>query len=360
MEDKNKTISINKPEIEAVQLTPDDLSLTPQRFAVNGKPATLMSGWTWGLMQEKPNEPFRIHMREFKNEGLNMNYGISQMGDTPTSKPISLEHCLEMYPANHPEANPDVPFPGSDRPQYVQVKGDPEGLTDDPFTFELRASNPQLLYRFSSKHARAVEGDFMDLTYDLMPYAMVLNANGPLEHPYVHQHAIIHGTYEGRKVSYVGAWDRMYDMKFEQAFQGKLFAAMSFAGVHADGMREWGMVARVGNARGFGYYCKDGEKPVVSTDVKIEADWAPLPYINDGTMVLTKATYHFENKVIHYEGKWGTRGQNYKTLTWPGFSGTGGVWYEGDVPYTFKESFAWSENHNALESELISAGFLKK
>ena len=289
-----------------------------------------------------------------------MNYGISQMSDAPTKKPIGLQHCLEMFPANHPEANPDVPFPGDDRPQYVKVEGDPEGLTDDPYTFEIHASTPRLLYRFSSKHARAVEGDFMDLTYDLMPYAMVLNANGPLGHPYVHQHAVIHGTYEGRKVSYVGAWDRMYDMKFEQAFQGTIFAAMSFAGVHPDGTREWGMVARVGDNRGFGYYCKDGEEPVVSIDVDIEANWVPLPYLDDGTMILTDATYRFENKTIHYKAKWGTKGQNYQPLPWSGFSGTGGVWYEGDVPCKFEKSFAWSENHNALAENIISAGFVIK
>ncbi|MGB4595346.1 MAG: hypothetical protein WBI14_05515 [Anaerolineaceae bacterium] len=354
---KDKSNSVNRPEIEAVQLSLEDLSLTPPRFTLDGKPAKLMAGWTWGLLQENSDEPFNIHMRQFGSNGLSMNYGISRMGDTPTSKPTGLEHCLEMYPGNQPDANPDTPFPSDKQVQYIQIEGDPEGLTDDPFTYEQRASNPQLLYRFSSKHARAVEADFMDLTYDYMPYAMVLNANGPLEHPYIHQHAIIHGTYEGRKVSYVGAWDRMYDMKFEQAFEGKLFAALSFAGVHPDGTREWGMVAKVGKNRGFGYYCKDGEQPVVSTDVKMETTWIPLPYVNNGTMVYEKATYRFNGIVIHYEGKWGTKGQNYKLLTWPGFSGTGGVWYEGDTPYKFKESFAWSENHNALEDELVTAGF---
>lgn len=361
MENKEKTSFISKPVIEAVKLTPDDLSLTPYRFAVDdGELPSLINGWIWGFMQENSETPVTIHMRTFGPEGkLTMNYGISRMADTPTDPPTGLEHCLEMYPGNYPDANPDFPFPDDKQIQYTKVEGDPEGLTDDPFTYELRGSDPKLLYRFSSKYVRAVEADFMDLTYENLPYAMVLNANGPFGYPYVMQHCKITGTYEGRKVSYLGIWDRMYGKRFEEAITTDLLTSVAFAGVHPDGSCEWGGVARVGK-KGFGWFFKDGEEPIVSTDVKCESNWEPLSYANDGTMVLINATFRFADKVIHYETKWGSRGQNYKPLTWSGFSAGAGTWYEESNPCKYDMSFAYTENHNALERNIIEAGVLKE
>lgn len=342
----------NLPEMEAVKLTWEDLSLTPPRFEINGIKPKMGAGWTWGFLQEDPEKPCLEYLREYTSEKLTMNYGIIQMADSPTGKQTGLEHCLEMWPGNYMDAcynNPGIGYP---QIKYKTIKGDPEGLTDDLYTYEQSASNPKLLYRWSSKYERVIEADFMDLTFEYMPYAMVMNANGVYGNPYIHQHAVITGTYEGRKVKFLGAWDRMYSLDFDDAVAGGLFAGLSFAGIRPDGIREWGMTAIVGE-RGYGYYCKDGEKPVISTEVKFEADWIPLRYANDGTMLYTEATFSFADKVIHYKAKWGGRGQNYKIdMTRPGFSQSSGIWYEGSRPYEFETSMVMNEIHNAFEEDL--------
>ncbi|MGV8049851.1 MAG: hypothetical protein AB2L21_05810 [Anaerolineaceae bacterium] len=354
MKDNNAHDTINLPELEAVKLTWEDLSLTPPRFAMNGHKPKMGAGWTWGFLQEDPGKPCLEYLREYTSEKITMNYGIIQMADTPTGKQTGLEHCLEMWPGNYTDgcyANPGIGFPEI---KYETIQGDPEGLTEDPFTYQQSARNPKLLYRFSSKYARVVEADFMDLTFEYMPYAMVMNANGPYGNPYIHQHAVITGTYEGRKVKFLGAWDRMYSLDFDDAVEGGLFTGISFSGIRSNGIREWGMVGIVGERR-YGYYCKDGEEPVISTEVKFDANWIRLPYADDGTMLYTDATFGFADKTIHYKAKWGGRGQNYKIdMTRPGFSQTSGEWYEGSQPYKFETSMSMNENHNAFEKDLIN------
>ncbi|MGV8049852.1 MAG: hypothetical protein AB2L21_05815 [Anaerolineaceae bacterium] len=356
MENKNTKANIEKPGLEAVKLTWKDLSLTPPRFDEEGKKSNFGAGWTWGFL---PFEPRISYLREFTAEKVTMNYGIAQMADTPTGLPKGLEHSLEMWPGNTTDTGYNKPGTGYPSIKYTEVKGDPDGLTDDPVTYELRAANPKLLYRFSSKHVRVIEGDFLDVTYDYMPYAMVSNKNGPFGNPYIHTHAIATGTYEGKKIKYLAGWDRMYNLDFDQAVAGGLFTGLTFAGVHRDGCREWGMVGKNG-AQGIGYYCKDGEDPVVSTEVEFEANWIPLEYANDGTLLYTSATFSFCNKVIHYSAKWGARGQIYNVdMSRPGFSQTSGVWYEGSKPCDFELSYVFSENHNAFES-VINAGAATK
>lgn len=340
METKTKTFTTNKPEVEAVKLTSEDLSLTPPRLETNGEPTPLATGYNYCTWQEDPNQPPIQYLRSFNGEILKSG-GFIRLGETPVSPHSVLSHNKKIYPVGSPL-------------QYEEVKGDPEGLTDDLVTYEQRAADPKLLYRYSSKQARIVEGDVMDWTFDYLPYAMVVNENGPLGVPYICQQAIISGTYEGRKVSFLGAWDRIYRSTTMEATYGKLFKYLNFIGIQPNGCREWGIAMIFGN-KGVGFYCKDGEEPVVSTNVEFQATWAPLAYLGDGTVTFTKATFSFAGKVIHYEAKYAYRGwdeESILSLRKHGYNLTSGAWYEGSTPYNHEKSFTFAESHEAFKDKI--------
>lgn len=340
MASKRKILTTNKPEVEAVKLTSEDLSLTPARFAVDGKPVPLATGYVWATWQEDPDMPPIHYLRSFDGEKLKSG-GFVRLGDSPVSPHIVLSHNKNIFPVGNPLL-------------YTEVKGDPEGLTDDPVTYEQRATDPKLLHRYSSKHAHIVEANLMDLTFDYLPYAMVVNENGALGCPYIQQQAIITGTYEGKKVSFLGGWDRMFRLTAMQASYGQLFFGIVCSGIRSDGCREWGC-AMIFGKKSIGFYCKDGEEPVVSSDVKFKATWEPLTYLGDGTVTFTKATFSFAGKVIHYEAKWGYRGwdeESILSLRKPGYCMTSGTWYEGSTPYRFEKSFTFGESHEAFEGKV--------
>lgn len=340
MENKNTILTTNKPEIEAVKLTSEDLSLTPPRFAVDGESSPLATGYTWCTWQENPDMPPTHYLRSFDGEKLKSG-GIIRLGETPVAPHTVLSHNREIYAVGRPL-------------QYVEVNGDPEGQTNDSVTYEQRGTHPKFLYRWSSKHARLIEADILDLTFDYLPYALVVNENGALGVPYISQQAIINGTYEGRKVSFLGGWDRIFKSTTMEATYGKLFIYINWIGIHPNGCREWGVAMRFGE-RNIGFYCKDGEQPVVSNDVQIDATWERVPYLNDGTVAFTRATFSFAGKMINYRAKWGYRGwdeESILSLRKNGYSLTSGVWYEGSTPCEFEKTFTFAESHEAFEGKV--------
>lgn len=324
-------------ELEAIQLTENDLSLSPDRFYVNGEERQLFAGWVWGVLQDDPtpNRPPIHYLREFDGNSIHPNGGFIRLAETPVQKHQGLEHCFEMH-----RGDKDV--------SYVKCENESE------YSYEIKAQDPYMLYQFSPHKVHMAEADFIDVEYELMPYALAVYECGALKAGYMHQHAIIRGTYEGKPIHYLGGFDRMYGgWNFGQL----MFTGMTFMGIHEDGTREWGFMGLIGKDRGMAFYCKDGEMPIATTELSVDAEFVPLEYTDDTTMVFRKAVFKFAGKEIHYQAKWGYRGQTYEPETQPGMCQSSGVWYEGKEPVTFKESFVYAETHNALEKNVRMNGF---
>lgn len=295
--------------------------------------ATGYNYWTW---HKDPESPPIHYLRSFDEEKIKSG-GFIQLGESPLSPHTALSHNKKLFPVGN-------------LVQYKEVEGDPEGHANDKTTFEQFVEDPKLLFRYSSTHARYAEGDVMDLTLEYLPYALVSYDQGPIDVPYICQQAIIAGTYEGKEVKLLGAWDRIYRSTTMEATYGKIFIYLNFVGIRKDGCREYGIVMIFGN-KGFGFYHKDGEDPIVTTEVTMEATWEPVTYLSDETASFTKAAFHFGGKVIHYKAKWGFRGwdeESRLSLRKHGYNLTAGSWYEGSTPYIHDTTFTFGESHEAF------------
>jgi hypothetical protein len=101
---------------------------------------------------------------------------------------------------------------------------------------------------------------------------VIANANGGFGVPYLHQQMIMTGTFEGKPITGIGGWDRMFGTGLNETLGGKTFCGMTFVGIHKNGKKKWGFIGTSGS--GIGFYCKDGEEPVVSSKVIIsDIEW---------------------------------------------------------------------------------------
>lgn len=328
-----------KPEIEVVKLTADDFSLKPQRLSI-----PMNFCYIWGHSDDPKHPP--IHFQRAFDGKVGIHGGDIQMGETPQAKNIILDHSKDIYPTGHPLS-------------YIEIKGDPEGKTNDLVTYEASSKNPDVLIRFSSKSIHFVESNYIDVTFDYLPYAFIMNGLGTFGSPYMIQMSTISGTYGGKKMTFLGGSDRMFGsngaefIKEKKVFIDHLF----FSGIHHNGIREWGYVFINEYKRG-GFYCKDGEEPIVTTNVKYYPQWETLSYADDGAQLLTKATYSFGGKEINYEAKYGWRGHGEKYINggpcgMPGFSQGSGIWYEGSKPYEFERIITYHESYNAIPGKIL-------
>lgn len=321
-------------EVEAIKLTKSDIGIMPDRFQKNGEVRKLVAGWNWAWYQEDREKPPIHYLREFHPDGFSANYGIIRLGDSVLKDKVGLEHYFKMSPES-------ASLYEIDKGVYDYAQKSSDGLVE---------------CHFSENTAYIREGDILDLHYEYFPYAMLVNENGALGSNYIHQHALIRGTYEGKEVRMLGGWDRTYG-GFTSLEQGNLFAGMSFAGIRENGCRESGFVAKVGN-RGIGFFYRDGEEPVVSSEVTMEATWKLVPYVKGRKLyVYDEAVFRFGGKEIHYHAKWGFIGQNYAIHEESSMSQSSGKWYEGQTPYKFKDSFVFAECHNAHKECIEAAGF---
>jgi hypothetical protein len=349
------SVSVYRPAaIQPIRLTPDDLSLRPRRFASSGLKGLLTMSFAWGMPQETVGQsPIMHHTRIFIPAAY-MGAVFSLMSDDITQSNMPL-HCGKLK--------------GAGPARYKKVKGDPDGLTDDPFTFEISAGGRRpFLYRHSTKHTRVVESDILDVTFDHFPFCMCLNppsVSGPAAFtisPYLNQLGVAHGTYLGKPVRYLGGNDRFFVGSTLAGIGSKLLLiAGYFSGELADGGHHYGCVMAArrdsgkGETRSIAFYCKEGAlgsggergtEIVTSQDVHGEVWWKQLEWVPKP--VIAKATYRFAGKVIEMTPKWGFSvgsacdGPAKKPAVASNFSG---MWQEVGSSSDFTLSFLLGESH---------------
>lgn len=249
-------------------------------------------------------------------------------------------------------------------------------VSDNPKSFEIESIEPFSLLRFVddgnggviAEFKEGKDGCIIDLKVVPFPYAVISHSNPDQPAPYFQVNTIVTGTYMGKPVRCLGGFDRTYvvnrvkgteDEEKNYTATYRVTCAL-YSGFREDGRKEC-VYALIGddNGRGIGMYYIDGEEVIVTDEVHLDADFYRLPYVNDDTVVYTKATWKIGPKTIHFEGKWGTKGFTaYPKIDKHGQSQCFGTWYEGDVPYNHVISHAFNENSgDAFAERMKQIGF---
>ena len=233
-------------------------------------------------------------------------------------------------------------------------------LSDDPLMYGFGSEEPFSEYRFYLDHVTIREGDILELTAVPLPVCFI--DHGCLFPPLVQfsQNCIFKGKLDGKPVHGLGSYDRLYmPRKEKQEFGENLgyFCAMG-SGLREDGRYEICLATIDHKGTSVGIYWLEGEEPVISYDVKMEAEWERLPYTDDGTCIYKDAIFRFAGIEFHVNGKWGTKGFTEKPrIERHGQSQVFGTWYVGDTPYRHQVSNSFNENMDCYDYKLQEMGF---
>ena len=245
-------------------------------------------------------------------------------------------------------------------------------VSDNPLRYSMGCDDP--FWEISYENCGATwkegkDGSILDVKFEPFPYAMFARTKSALSTNWFMQPGILTGTYEGRTVVGMGQYDRSFWPKeadklppSEIAKSGvTTYILQIYTGIRQDGRRECFMaqIKPDKNDWGCGFYWIDGEEPVVSEKIHLEADFHHLPYLpKDPRVVFTDATITIGNKRIHFHGKWGGIG----FFDRPRFDRHGqthvyGTWYEGDTPYKHKIFGTFNENMDCYDYTIKKAGY---
>jgi len=334
---------MNKFDFEIRKLRIDDLELAPSCFkneqgcgATVGKMAHYAQFWIDGI--KNPVYWFRNvepHCQRW--------CGISELGDGP----------LEPQKGLH----------GDDLAQAMTPTIKYQKVCDKPKTFEIKTGDPYSLIRFVDDGNGGVYAEFkegkdgciLDIKAVPLPKAVFSHSTPDIPAPYFQTDTVITGTYMGNPIRGMGGFDRTYLLnnavgktEEEEALYAKTYRCNCalYCGIREDGRMEF-LNAQImdENGKGIGVYFLEGEEPIVTEDVRLEADFQHLPYVDDGTVVYTKGIWYVGPKVIHFDGKWGAKGFTaYPKIEKHGQSQCLGTWYEGKIPYKHTLEHTFTEN----------------
>jgi len=208
-------------------------------------------------------------------------------------------------------------------------------------------------------------GCILDIKATPFPYMMFAHKRSVMGTNIWHQHCTLSGTYEGKPIMGMGAFDRAY-MPKDQDQKDMLKAATTYfsivySGIREDGKKEsiFAQMSPHQNDYGLVFYYIDGEEPICTTKIHLDADFHHLPYApDDPTVVYTDSVVKFVDKEMTFKGKFGSKGF---TAT-PRFERLGqshcyGDWWIGPIPYKHVLSNSFTENMDSLDSIVIKAGY---
>ncbi len=230
----------------------------------------------------------------------------------------------------------------------------------DEKCFGISAEKPFFEYRFYEDHLTYKETDILDLKAELFPFAIFKHADETITVSQITQPCIYEGTYEGKPVKGIGNFELMFIPQTENRNLNDFFSYIYAydVGVREDGRKEIALILLNLEGKSRGFCWLEGEEPVVSDEVKMEAKWERLPYMDDDTCIYKDAIFRFGGKEIHFTGKWGAKGlTSYPRVELHGQSQVLGTWYEGGTPYKHEISMTFHENMDVYFDKLKDAGF---
>ena len=233
-------------------------------------------------------------------------------------------------------------------------------LCDKPLTYGYGTADPFSEYRYYSGYSTWKEGDILDVKASPFPYCIIQHQGDIANFTEIIQPSLVTGTFAGRPISFIGSYDKVYIPKEEKRDIGSTMAYILVLdhGIRLDGRHESVVIYINPEGKGIGGYYLEGEEPVSSDDVVMEADWFHLPYVDDGTVAYKDAVFHIKDKTIHFTGRWGCKGITaHPRLEKHGQSQIFGTWYEGDVPYKHQMFTTFHENMEAFDYKFKKLGY---
>jgi len=239
----------------------------------------------------------------------------------------------------------------------------PYGSFNDGTNFTgFQSDEPKSEFRFNENSYYVKEGDFFLLKGEHWPLAIrehksMYNGNSTYIQAATHS-----GMLNGNFFVGVGEHDRLFVSDkldgFDSISATLGYIYMNMIGIREDGRKEQVLISIDNSGKVLGYYYIDGETPIITDQVTMEADWYRLPYVDDGTCVYKDAVFKFCDKEFHFEGKWGSKGFTPSPrVEKHGQSQVFGTWYEGKKPYRHKVFMTLGENMEAYDYKLEKAGF---
>jgi hypothetical protein len=276
---------LTQSEVAPERFSHDDMGTSPTYWTHNGVSAEWGIFFWWLYITGIPSRRPILAIRAFTPAGTNLTLTENGEGLFSAVTPLTAPGNLYAGPA-----------------PYNVVQGDPDHLgLPNEWTYELGSppGAPTMLNRFGTQGNHVIEGNILDLRGEYLPFATAITPPGVFA-PYFTWAAIYRGTLMGMPVWSMGGSDRFYNPTALGAAFSEFYIAFVFSGVHQDGRREWGQVYIVGN-QSFGAYYKDGEVPVVSNNVQLEAVYVSNP-ANPNDIAPQSLTASFEGKQIHWTG----------------------------------------------------------
>lgn len=334
---------MNELGFEARKLTFDDLSAQPKCYQneIDNNAKVLMQQ-TYGMLFV--NGPDEKPIYYFRNSNLDSFRwaGFVELGDGPLAPQKSAHHT--------DIAQQDTPASGY-------------RLVDGGTAYMFGSSEPFSEFRFFEGGATWKESDILNVSVEPFPMAFVTHFNTSRHTLLWDQPCIITGTYEGKKVVGLGAYDRGFAPMggVKKALKESFTYISSFySGIREDGRKEC-MNASLSPQNGIGlaYYWLEGEQPVLTDEVYLDAEWYHLPYAEgDPTVVYKDCTWRFAGKAVHFTGKWGSKGFTATPrLDRLGQSHVFGTFHEGDTPYKHKLFHTFNENMDCIDSRITAMNF---
>jgi hypothetical protein len=234
-------------------------------------------------------------------------------------------------------------------------------ISENPLVYGYGSTEKKVDIKYTEKHITIQEGNFFRVKAHPWPVTFYDHQSVYLNASTIFQPVTFAGSFDGKPVLGLGSCDRMFFKTAEGFDTVPLgYIAMSAMGIRADGRKESILISLSLNEVGkhLGMYYLEGEEPVITDSVTVEADWVHLPYVQDGTCVFKDATFYVGNKVIHFNGKWGSKGFTAKPrIEKHGQSQIFGTWYEGNTPYDHRLFYTFVENMDAYDVKLEKLGF---
>lgn len=325
---------------EVRRLTENDYTIAPECFAERDAKAEMFLNAHYGMLFKEGEEKPDYYFRHMNADGYRW-CGMIHLGDGPLA-PQTCAHYNDI----------------AQKDAVVKPYGPVEGK---PGYYSISSESPFSEFTYGENGATFKEADIADLKIEYFPYAIVTHQKGNISLPYWHRHILWTGTYERKAVKGLACNDRIFYPRNDNRLNSDLnYFLAAYSGIRSDGRKESLFAQLKGeNGYGIGFYYIDGEEPVISTEVYLDAVWRHLPYLeNDPTVVYTEGTWRFAGREFHFKGKWGSKGFTPVPRTdRVGQSHCFGTWYEGAIPYSHILWHTFNENMEATDERVKRMGF---
>lgn len=341
---------IINPEIYSVRkITADDLSMTPAEYNRDGVQSVLVRDMDWMMFYVEGSDTPHYYFRKGAMDQVHWCGIVSPgKGEGPLT-PQTSDHYRDMA-------------------QYTRLEMPYQKISDNPVVYQMRGNNPFIEKTFYEDHAVFKEGDFLDFRADYWPVCFFAHRGSRWNCDYVYQPFTLSGTYEGKKITGLGQFDRAYTdhggwTPEEKRNSVSYCINSALLGIREDGRREifYSIIHDNNQGKDPVYYWLEGEEPIVTEEISAETEFYRLPYNlpGDDTCTYKEVTYRFAGKVIHYKSIWGSRRYTDDPLHEPpGYTNNYGTWYEGDGNYRYKLMHTFNETTTATVSNLKKLGYV--